>query len=91
MLEIMTSSSAINTTGWSNTAYDALIESAKRETGQKRFDLLYKAQSILMEDTPIMPIYYHTDQFMVSDRVMNYEKTAMGLWYFGNTDIALNK
>ncbi len=91
MLEIMTSSSAINTTGWSNTAYDALIESAKRETGQKRFELLYKAQSILMEDTPIMPIYYHTDQFMVSDRVMNYEKTAMGLWYFGNTDIALNK
>ena len=91
MLEIMTSSSAINTTGWSSDAYDALIEAAKLETGQKRFDLLYKAQAILMEDAPIMPIYYHTDQFMVSDRVTNYEKTAIGLWYFGNTDISENK
>lgn len=91
MLEIMTSSSAMNTTGWSNTAYDALIEAAKRETGQKRFDLLYEAQAILMEDAPIMPIYYHTDQFMVSDRVTKYEKTAIGLWYFGNTDISQNK
>ncbi len=90
MLEIMTSSSAINTTGWSNFGYDALIEAAKRETGQKRFDLLYKAQALLMEEAPIMPIYYHTDQFMVSDRIKNYEKTAMGLWYFGNTDITEN-
>jgi oligopeptide transport system substrate-binding protein len=87
MLEIMTSSNAINTTGWSNADYDALIEAAKRETGQQRFESLYKAQAILMQELPIMPIYYHTDQFLVSDRIANYEKSAMGLWYFGNTDI----
>lgn len=91
MLEIMTSSSKINTTGWSNAEYDALIEAAKRETGQQRFELLYKAQAILMAYVPIMPIYYHADQFLVSDRVINYEKTAMGIWYFGNADIAQNK
>lgn len=91
MLGIMTSSSAINTTGWSNATYDALINAAKLEKGQKRFDLLYEAQALLMEDAPIIPIYYHTDQFMVSERVKNYEKTTIGLWYFGNTDIVQNK
>jgi len=91
MLEIMTQSSAINVTGWSNATYDALIEAAKLETGQQRFDLLYKAQAILMEEAPIMPLYYNTDQFMVSERIKHYDKTAMGLWYFGNTDIVENK
>ena len=69
----------------------ALINAAKLEKGQKRFDLLYEAQALLMEDAPIIPIYYHTDQFMVSERVKNYEKTTIGLWYFGNTDIVQNK
>lgn len=91
MLEIMTSKSAINTTGWTNSEYDALIEAAKLETGQARFDLLYEAQAVLMDEVPIMPIYYHTDQYMVSERVIDYEKTAMGLWYFGETDITENK
>ena len=87
MLEIMTSSNSINTTGWSNPSYDALIEAAKIESGQKRFESLYEAQAILMADAPIMPIFYHTDQFMVADHVKNYEKTALGLWCFKNTNI----
>lgn len=50
MLEIMTSTNEINTTGWKNATYDQLITSARLVNGQERFELLYQAQSILMDE-----------------------------------------
>lgn len=87
MLEIFTSNTPINTTGWKNEGFDLLIEKAKTATGQARYELLYKAQEILMTELPIMPLYYYSDVFMVSKKIIGFEKTAMGLWYFGKTDI----
>lgn len=87
MLELWTSYNPINTSRWSNEAYDALITSAKTEQGQKRFESLYKAQNILMDEMPVLPLYYFTDLFMISERVIGWEKTSMGVWYFGNVDI----
>ena len=90
MLEIMTSTNSINTTGWENKTYDQLIETAQLASGQERFDLLYKAQSILMEEVPIMPIFYSTDLFMIAKHVVNWDKTAVGMWFFGNVELTLN-
>ncbi|GAB6109388.1 peptide ABC transporter substrate-binding protein [Fusibacter bizertensis] len=87
MLEIWTSNNPINTTGWLNHQFDTLIEASKTAIGQMRYDLLYEAQMILMAELPIIPLYYYSDVFMVSKNVTNYDKTAMGLWYFGKTDI----
>lgn len=90
MLEIMTSANEINTTGWKNATYDQLISSARLVNGQERFNLLYQAQAILMDEAPIMPIFYTTDQFMISERIQNWEKTAMSIWYFGHVEITEN-
>lgn len=87
MLEIWTSTSGINTTGWSNSEYDQLIESAKTSTGQMRFDELHKAQDILMNEMPIIPLFYYSDLFMISERINGWEKTVMGVWYFGNAEL----
>ena len=87
MLELWTSYNPINTSRWSSKAYDDLIVSAKTEKGQKRFDLLYQAQDLLMAEMPVLPMYYFTDLFMISKRVVGWEKTTMGVWYFGNVDI----
>jgi len=87
MLEIWTSASGINTTGWSNSEYDQLIDSAKTSIGQRRFDALHKAQDILMNEMPIIPLFYYSDLFMISEKIIGWEKTAMGVWYFGNADL----
>ena len=87
MLEIWTSTSGINTTGWSNSEYDQLIDSAKTSTGQMRFDELHMAQDILMNEMPIIPLYYFSDAYMIKENIIGWEKTAMGVWYFGNADL----
>ncbi len=87
MLEIWTSDNPINTTGWHNTQYDALIKNSKTANDQERYALLYEAQEILMTELPIIPLYYYTDVYMASDKVTNFEKTSTGLWYFGLTDL----
>ncbi len=85
MLEIWTSDNPINSTGWTNDKYDALISSAKSKNDASRYNDLYQAESILMSEAPILPLYYYTDLYMVSDSVTGYEKTNTGLWYFGKT------
>lgn len=50
-----------NDVGFSNAEYDKLIADAKNESdATKRADLLRKAEDILMEEMPVLPIYYYT-------------------------------
>ena len=61
-----------NQTNWSNQQYDALIESAKTLRGEERLKALSEAEKILMEEQPIIPIYYYVSKNMVSDRVKGF-------------------
>ena len=51
-----------NQTGWSNITYDNLIASAAKEADPIR-DIVFfkKLKKILMEESPIMPIYTYTN------------------------------
>nr|WP_053241110.1 hypothetical protein [Clostridium sp. DMHC 10] len=47
-----------NTSGYSNPKYDSLVEEAKtKNTENSKYDEMGKAESVLMEDMPIIPIY----------------------------------
>ena len=50
-----------NRTGWSDPAYDHLIDDAAREPDtEKRFDIFRKAEKILVHDeAPICPLYFY--------------------------------
>ncbi len=74
---------SMNHAQWENPDYDALIEKASVEDGQTRFDTLQEALKLVMEDHAYLPIYYYTDQIMVSEDVSNWEKTTRGNWWFG--------
>ncbi|KXG76520.1 peptide ABC transporter substrate-binding protein [Thermotalea metallivorans] len=84
MLDLWTSYSGNNDAQWKNPEYDKIIEASKKATGKERFDLLYKAQQMMMDEMIVMPIYYYTDPVMVKEYVKGWEKTALGHWYFGN-------
>lgn len=59
-----------NKTGWGDPEYDRLIrESASEPDPAMRLQLLHDAEAILMEDLPIIPIYFYVTQNMVAPRL----------------------
>ncbi|MED0679525.1 peptide ABC transporter substrate-binding protein [Aneurinibacillus thermoaerophilus] len=70
MLEMFTSYSKQNDTGWKNKEYDALIDQAQKAADQaKRMELMHKAEKILMDEMPIMPIYFYAMPYAVKENV----------------------
>jgi oligopeptide transport system substrate-binding protein len=64
---------ANNQTGWSNAKYDALIADAAAESDpQQRMKMLHDAERILMDEVPIIPIYFYVSINMVSPRVHGF-------------------
>jgi oligopeptide transport system substrate-binding protein len=62
-----------NRTGWSNPAYDTLISQASECLDQeKRFALFQKAENILLEQLPIIPIYFNTNDFLADPSVKGW-------------------
>ncbi len=78
-LECFLSYSGNNRTGWENKQYDKLVEQAYRESNEdKRNELLFQAEEILLEELPIIPIYFYTWKILVSSRVENFYPNVLG-------------
>ena len=72
-----------NDAKFSNEEYDNLIRSAKEETDiAKKYEYLRKAEDILMDEMPIIPIYYYTQIKAVSPRVKDVVVSPLGQVYF---------
>ena len=72
-LDMYTSNSGNNDAGWSNQRYDALIAQAGETTDQeRRFALFQDAETILMTELPIMPIYTYVSKSLVSPDVRGW-------------------
>jgi len=76
-----------NHTQWYSEKYDELIESSKVATGQERFEMLFEADKILMDAAVVMPIYYYTDQQMISNDVSNWYINGKNTHYFGEVEM----
>ncbi|MGL4774739.1 MAG: peptide ABC transporter substrate-binding protein [Clostridium sp.] len=60
-LDLFRSYDGLNETKYKNPEYDALLKAAQKETDSaKRMDLLEKAEEMLMNDMPMIPLYYYT-------------------------------
>ena len=69
-LESFQTGHSMNRTGWSNAKYDELIKAAKAEADEaKRFAALYEAEKILMDETPIIPVHFYNQSYLVSEKV----------------------
>jgi oligopeptide transport system substrate-binding protein len=76
-----------NLTGFSNAEYDKLIADAATELDRKkRIQLLERAERLLMEEMPLIPIYYYVSRNMVRPRVRGFYNTLQdmhplhGIW-----------
>lgn len=60
-LDMWRKGDGFNEVGYDNPEYDKLLKEAQKETdAAKRFELLRKAEDLLMEDLPVIPLYYYT-------------------------------
>lgn len=83
MLQIMTSESDINYSGFSNDRYDYLINFATTSTNEKdRMEALKEAEAILFEEMPIIPFIYRTDFLVVNPKLKNYIDDPLGRYRF---------
>ncbi|MDI3270472.1 MAG: peptide ABC transporter substrate-binding protein, partial [Bacillota bacterium] len=78
-----------NDSNYSNPKYDQLIETAKNSGDPRvRMKALHDAEKILMEDMPIMPIYFYVNLFLEKDYVHDVIHSALGFVDFKNAWIS---
>lgn len=72
-LELMSASQRQNVTGWSDPDYDALLTAANAAADPaRRMELLASAETLLLADAPVIPIYYSVSRRLVSAEVRGF-------------------
>lgn len=89
-LEMFTTGNGNNKTGFSNQDYDELMRASALETNvEQRMALFQRADKILVEEVPIMPLYtYHWNR-LVSTSVKNWHDNTMD--YYSYNRVYLEK
>ena len=77
-----------NQTGWSNAEYDKNIETAKQSGDQKvRMQAMHDAEKVLMNEMPIMPIYYYSNYYVLKDNIKGLIQLPLGFTDFKNVTV----
>ncbi|MGX6441752.1 peptide ABC transporter substrate-binding protein [Neobacillus sp. K501] len=70
---------SMNRTGWSNAEFDQLIKDAKNEKDEtKRFEMMYKAEKILFDEVPIIPIHFYNQVYLQNEDVSGIVRHPVG-------------
>jgi ABC-type oligopeptide transport system substrate-binding subunit len=72
-LDLFNSDSALNTTFYAKPEFDQTMASTHLVGGLARLELLHKAESILMQDMPVIPLYYYVSRHLVSTGITGFE------------------
>jgi len=68
-LDLMRKGNPFNTTGWSNAEYeDCLDRAAREQDAAARTRLLQRAEEILLDELPVIPLYFFASQNLYRDR-----------------------
>jgi oligopeptide transport system substrate-binding protein len=77
-LDMYVTGNEMNNTGFGNPEYDELIADAAREPDPvARMKLLYRAERILMNELPIIPIYYYVSKNLVKPHVRGFYNNVL--------------
>lgn len=72
------SDSGNNRTGWNNPEYDRLVKEASCIADEKqRYENFQKAEAILLDEMPMIPIYYYTRVYLLHPSVKNWHPTFL--------------
>jgi ABC-type oligopeptide transport system substrate-binding subunit len=71
-LDLFISDSTLNTTFYANPEFDQTMASTQLVSGLARMELLRKAESVLMQDMPVIPLYYYVSRHLVNTRITGF-------------------
>ena len=67
-----------NRAGWSNTEYDRHIRAASEtQNTAERFEHFQQAEKILMQESPIMPVYFYRSKSLIAPSVRGWNPTLL--------------
>ena len=73
---------AVENGTWAET-YDVIISDIKSCTDKEtRYELMHRAEDLLMSTGAIVPIYYYTDLYMVDSNLKGFFSNPLGYKYF---------
>lgn len=79
-LEVFLKDSGSNWTGWGDAAYDrALAEAATTPDQARRFELFQQAETVLLDQAPIIPLIFGARNYLIHPSVKGWEPTPVGI------------
>lgn len=68
-----------NDTGWENADFKAKLDQANQEQdSEKRIALLLEAEAIMIEEMPVLPLYFYTNNYVAKEGVTGMVPDALG-------------
>lgn len=87
-IELWYSNSSFNDARYNNPEYDKLVDEAKSTVDPKvRFTAMRKAEKIIMEDMPVIPVYFYTKPYTQKSYVKDIYKPLVSYPVFKYADI----
>ena len=73
-VSLFTSTSTQNNTGWSDPTFDNLVlnQIPKELNLKNRADMMQKAEAILLEASPIIPIFHYGSSMLIDTRLKSF-------------------
>jgi dipeptide transport system substrate-binding protein len=82
------SNNPFSRTGWVNPQYDKLVKDAYNEPDDaKRYKMMHDAEKILMDDAPILPLYFYNTAYLQNDKLTGVVRHAFGFIDFKWADL----
>lgn len=82
-LEIFSSYSGENRTGWNNPQYDQLLQKAATITNkEERYEIFQQAEKLLLDEAPFIPIYYYTTNNLISKHLKGFYPNIMDYYSY---------
>lgn len=75
-LDLFIGGSSLNHTFYANLRFDELMAAAGAASGARRMELLQRAEAQLIQDMPVIPLYYYVSRHLVSPAVRGFENNV---------------
>ena len=77
-LGLLSATSGYNWTGWSNPAYEQLLNTAAITADPaKRYEFFQQAEAVLLSDAPIAPLYFGARTYLIHPAVKGWEPAPL--------------
>jgi len=85
LLDFWRSTRETNLSGYRSDAFDILLDAARAaESPEVRDAYLHDAEAIILQEVPVVPVYYHGGAFQLSDRLSGLYRLPDGVYFLGN-------